>query len=337
MDALDDLLRRARVHGALFERTFLTPPWSLRFVDPAPLTLLTMGRSSAWVLPDGADPIRLAAGTLAVLRGGTAYTVSDEPTTPPSYLVDYLIDRDCTCTPAPGATALPSVRMWPDGRSCGTPDPDAAVLVSGVYRIVGVAGERLLAALPPVLTVADEPSLRAVRELALTEIEGNGAGAQIVLDRLLDVLLVTGLRLWFARSGGDPGWHRALGDQIVGSALRLIHDEPAHPWTVGELAVRVGSSRATFARRFHDLVGEPPRSYLAGWRICLAADLLRDTDDSADAIARQVGYSSAFALSVAFKRQLGVSPTAYRNGAATRPGSTSTSASEVDPSAVRRL
>jgi AraC-like DNA-binding protein len=56
-------------------------------------------------------------------------------------------------------------------------------------------------------------------------------------------------------------------------------------------------------------------SYLAGWRLALAADLLRQHPDSTlEAVARQVGYGSAFALSTAFKREFGVSPRQYRAG-----------------------
>ena len=71
-------------------------------------------------------------------------------------------------------------------------------------------------------------------------------------------------------------------------------------------------SRATFARRFSDLVGEPPMAYLTCWRLCLAADLLRQTDTTVDAIAHQVGYANAYSLSVAFTRVNGIRPTDHR-------------------------
>lgn len=53
-------------------------------------------------------------------------------------------------------------------------------------------------------------------------------------------------------------------------------------------------------------------SYLTSWRIAMAADLLRDTDATVESIARQVGYANAFALSVAFKRLRGISPSRHR-------------------------
>jgi AraC-like DNA-binding protein len=134
-----------------------------------------------------------------------------------------------------------------------------------------------------------------------------------VLDRLLDLVLLTTLREWFDQPEAEPpGWYRALGDPVVGPALRQIHDAPATPWTVARLAREVGVSRATLARRFADLVGEPPMSYLTSWRLSLAADLLQRTDQTVDSIARQVGYVSGYGLSVAFKRVLGARPSDYR-------------------------
>ncbi|CAM5587386.1 AraC-family transcriptional regulator OS=Streptomyces glaucescens OX=1907 GN=SGLAU_26295 PE=4 SV=1 [Streptomyces glaucescens] len=94
-----------------------------------------------------------------------------------------------------------------------------------------------------------------------------------------------------------------------------MQDDPAHPWTVAALAAKCGVSRAALARRFTELVGEPPMTHLTGWRLALAADRLRETAHTLEAIARQVGYGSAFALSTAFKRRYGVSPQEFRGRA----------------------
>jgi AraC-like DNA-binding protein len=121
------------------------------------------------------------------------------------------------------------------------------------------------------------------------------------------------LRAWFARPDARvPGWYAASADPVVGPALRLLHHEPARPWTVATLATETGVSRAALARRFTELVGEPPMSFLAGWRLALAADLLRDPQATLGAVARQVGYGSPYALSTAFKRVRGVSPREHR-------------------------
>jgi transcriptional regulator GlxA family with amidase domain len=156
-----------------------------------------------------------------------------------------------------------------------------------------------------------------VMDLVLDEVRRDRLGQQSVLDRWLDLALISTLRAWFDRQQTQaPGWYRAQDDPVVGHALRLIHDDPAHPWSVQGLADATGVSRATLSRRFTGIMGEPLMSYLTDWRITLAADLLYDTTDTLSTIARRVGYANSFALSVAFKRVRGTSPTAHRQAPA---------------------
>jgi transcriptional regulator GlxA family with amidase domain len=170
--------------------------------------------------------------------------------------------------------------------------------------------------LPPVLVVPAGDVTGPVMEMVLGEIQRDEPGQQSVLDRWLDLALITTLRAWFARPESHaPGWYQAQADPVVGLALRMLHEDPAHPWSVVELADRTGVSRASLARRFTALVGEAPMAYLTGWRITLAADLLRETNQTVESIARRVGYANAFALSVAFKRLRGTNPTAHRRAA----------------------
>lgn len=157
------------------------------------------------------------------------------------------------------------------------------------------------------------PRTRAALDLLAAEIARDEPGQDAVLRRLLDLVLVLALRAWCASEAPSP-WFRALDDAEVGEALRLLHAEPAHRWTVAALAARAGLSRAAFAARFAHLVGEPPLTYLTGWRMTLAADLLRDTEDTVAAVAKAVGYEDPFAFSVAFKRNRGASPSDWRRG-----------------------
>jgi AraC-like DNA-binding protein len=190
-------------------------------------------------------------------------------------------------------------------------------MLTGTYQLGGEVSQRLLRALPALLVLHDDEWDCPVVPLLADEIVKDEPGQEAVLDRLLDLLLIAVLRAWFARpEAGAPDWYRAYGDPVVGRALRLLHHNPAHPWTVAELAHEAGVSRAALARRFHELVGEPPMSFLTGWRIALAADLLREPGATIGSVAHQVGYGSPFALSTAFKRLRGVSPQQYRRAAA---------------------
>ncbi len=176
-----------------------------------------------------------------------------------------------------------------------------------------IVSRRLLTALPVLAVVRAGDWDSPLVDLLAREIGRDDPGQELVLDRLLDLLVVAVVRTWFARVEADaPAWWRASGDPVVGRALRLLHHTPQHPWTVAELAAACGASRAAFARRFTDLVGEPPIAYLTGWRLALAADLLREPDASVGSVARRVGYGSPFALSTAFRRRYGVSPRDHR-------------------------
>jgi AraC-like DNA-binding protein len=148
-------------------------------------------------------------------------------------------------------------------------------------------------------------------------------GQQAMLDRLLDLLLIAFLRAWFSRSDTQvPRWYQASSDAVVGPALRMLQNNPAQPWTVAVLAREIGVSRANLARKFTELVGEPPMTYLTNWRLTLAADLLKEDGSTIGAIASEVGYGSPFSLSTAFKRVWGMSPAQYRStvaAGATKP------------------
>jgi AraC-like DNA-binding protein len=186
-------------------------------------------------------------------------------------------------------------------------------MLIGTYQQLGEVGRRLLDALPVVAVLTDDDWDPRILTLLEDEIVRNEPGQEVVLDRLLDLVLIAVVRAWLSRAETNtPPWYLAYRDPIVGRAVRLLQQHPSHPWTVAGLATTSGVSRAALARRFTELVGEPPMTFLTNWRLTLAADLLRNPDTTLAAVARQVGYSSPFALSAAFKRVRGVSPRQQR-------------------------
>ncbi len=309
VDALAGLLEGPRARGAFLLRSLLSPPWSLRIQDRSPLTLAAVIRGAAWILADDGERYRLAAGDVAVFRGPRPYTVADDPATEPQILINpgqvtTTMDGEVLCE-----TMNLGVRQWGN-------DPDGeTVLLTGSYEHAGAVSRRLLRALPDVLVVPRGRSDDRVLGLLVDETVKDRPAQGAVLDRLLDLLLIATLRTWFSGNEAPP-WYHAYSDPVVGKALRLLQHNPAHNWTVAALAGEVGVSRAALARRFTELVGEPPMTFLTEWRLDLAADLLGGTDHTVEAVARQVGYGSAFALSTAFKRHFGVSPREHRLGGA---------------------
>lgn len=308
MDALAGLVDGPRARAAFLLRSVLDPPWALRIEDEAPLTLVTVARGGAWILPGVGAALPLGPGDVALVRGPDHYTIGDKPGTRPQ----VVIHPGQRCTTLAGEDLVETMRLgvrtWGHRREAST------VLLTGTYPSVGAVGQRLVDALPPVLRLTSEEWDEALLPLLASEVVRDQPGQEAVLDRLLDLVLIAVLRAWCCRPGGRaPSWARAqVADRVVGRALGLLHHNPAHPWTVASLAAASGVSRAALARRFTELVGEPPMTYLAGWRLALTADLLHESDATLGAIARQVGYGTPFALSAAFKRVRGVSPQQHR-------------------------
>jgi AraC-like DNA-binding protein len=316
MDVLEALLDGPRARGAFLLRAVLEPPWSMRIEDEAPLTVMAVLRGSAWVTPEGGETQEWREGHVAVARGPAPYTVADRPDSPPSVVV----------LPGGRCTSVEDGRgLWDEWslgvRTWGSPWEErtdaATVLLIGTYEGYGEASRPLLAALPPVAALGAEEFSSPLLPLLAAEMAVEAPGQRALLDRLLDALLISFLRTWFAgQATHAPGWFRAQADPAVATALGLMHDAVAHPWTVAELADRVGVSRPALARRFTALLGESPMAYLAAWRLAVAADLLCSSDATIATVAREVGYGTPFSLSAAFKRVHGVSPQDYRRARA---------------------
>lgn len=307
MDAVSGLIEGTRARDAFALRTLMDPPWSVRIQDRAPLSLVAVVRGDAWCIPDAGAPSPLGPGDVAIMRGPDAYTFADDPGTAPQ----AVIHPGQRCATPDGEdleeTMHLGVRSWGN-------DPDGtSVMLVGTYETHREVSQPLLAALPPVLVLRAATWTSPLVPMLAHEIVKDEPGQDVVLDRLLDLLLVAAVRAWFSRPESEPpSWYRAYRDPVVGKAIALLHHNPAEPWTVASLAAELGISRAALARRFTDLVGTPPMTFLTGWRLALAADLLREPGATIGTVARDVGYGSPYALSTAFKRAYGVSPKQHR-------------------------
>ncbi len=312
VDAVVGLLDGTRARSAFLLKIVLDAPWAMRIQDEAPLTLIAVVRGRAWLTMHHEAPVELGPGDVAVIGTQQPYEVADSPTTAPQ----VVIHPGQRCTTLHGEDLALSmglgIRTWGNSANGET------VMVSGSYETHSTVAKPLLDALPPLAIVRREDWDNPLVEVLGAEIAKDDPGQPVVLDRLLDLLVVSAVRTWFSRQHSNaPAWWRASHDPVVGPALRLVHDRPTEPWTIATLAREVGVSRANLARRFNDLVGEPPIGYLTRWRLALAADYLADPDTSITSVAERVGYSSAYALSTAFKRHHGISPRQHRSEAHT--------------------
>ena len=288
MDNLAGLLDAPRARGAFALKTVMRAPWCLRILAESPLTLI--------------------AGDVALTRAPEHYNVADDPDTPPG----VFIHPGQKCCDGDGHSLLEqmthAVRTWGN-------DPDGeTVFLVGAYEHLSDISDRLLNALPPVLMISGDSWDTPLIPLLCSEVIKDEEGQAAVLDRLLDLLVTAVLKTWFARQDRErPESWRHQGDRVVDHALRLMHERPEERWTVERLARAAGASRAAFAKRFQDLVGEAPMTFLKNWRMALAADLLAQPDQTVSTVAHQVGYATPYAFSAAFKRVRGLSPQAHRD------------------------
>ncbi|WP_422389362.1 AraC family transcriptional regulator [Actinomadura luteofluorescens] len=307
MDVLSDVVSAARTGRPHSGRVTRSAPFAQRFpaVPSAGFHIVLQG--TCWLLPSQGEPIALGPGDVAFLPRGSAHGLADEPSTPVS-------------EPPPRLTGVH------DGRDAeaSADRPPTVVMLCGAYLLDDFASHPLLNDLPEVIhlptRVGRHRELRAAVELLGVELDGEARpGSDTILLTLLDLLLLYMLRAWFEeqRVSGHTaaGWAAALHDTAVAAALRAIHEDPGRPWTVEELGAQARLSRAAFARRFTHLVGQPPLTYLTWWRMTTAARLLRTSEAPVTTIARQVGYSSQYTFTHAFKRQYGAPPGSYRHHA----------------------
>lgn len=302
MDLVGEAISAMRTGEPQAARALLRPPWGLRFNAAGGAGVQVILRGTAWLLPpDGGEPIHMAAGDVALIRRLRPHGIADHPSTP---LYDVTIDEH-----DPAA-------HWPaDGSAMDEGEP-GTVLLGGSYSLNGARPHPLFESMPDVIhlpaRIGAAGRVRTVVELLGAEMDSERPGVRAAVPALLDLLLLYTMRTWLETTTQPIGWAQALRDPALSAALRAIQERPADPWTVASLAREASLSRAAFARRFTALTGQPPLTYLTWWRMTIASRLLQTTDASMNTISGRVGYSSEYAFSKAFKRELGLAPAHYR-------------------------
>jgi AraC-like DNA-binding protein len=242
---------------------------------------------------DGVEPVELQAGDFVLLPATPGFTMSGfEPAQP------TVIEPELAASPA-GEVRHGTADGPPDARLLGGyfvfASPDAALLVSLLPRLIHVRGE---------------PRLQTLVQLVGEEAGAQRSGRELVLSRLVEVLLVEGLRSTTGATA-SPGLLRGLADARLALAIRQMHERPGRAWTVEQLAREAALSRSAFFERFTRAVGMPPMEYLLSWRMALAKRLLRERDHGVAGVAERVGYRSASTFSAAFSRYVGQPPARY--------------------------
>ena len=340
MDAVSDVLRAMRMGGALYLNAEFTAPWCTTARPDRELCTVFLPRTervisyhlivegSCWaqVADDPGSAIHVSAGELLVVPHGDEHLMASDLALPPVASAPLLNNM---LRAAPGDV----IKLSYGGG--GTPTR----VMCGFLACDEILSNPLLSSLPRIFKIdmRNDPSsawLESSLHFAAAESTQWRPGSAIVIGKLSELLFVEAVRRCIDALPADrKGWLAGLRDRFIGRALSMLHAQPAHPWTVDELARKVGLSRSALAQRFTDLLEEPPMQYLARWRLQVAAHELQTGAKSLSAVAMQVGYESEAAFNRAFKREFGMPPATWRKS---RGKMAIASASAMEPIDARK-
>ena len=307
MDPLSDVLSLLKPNSYMVRAFDVAAPWSIRVGLHGGIKCYAVVSGECWLAMEGvADAVRLRAGDCVLLPRGRPFRLA----------------TDLDLTPVDIETVL-------SGRGDGAVAPfnggGDCVGIAGWFSFAGPHSGILLGVLPPIVHIceeSDKATLRWTLERMIEELREPLPGGHLVAQHLAHMVLVQALRLHLAEgAGGGVGWLFALADPQVSAAINAMHQDPAHRWTLADLATRAGMSRSSFAEKFKAAVGTSPMEYLTRWRMLLAGDRLEHSSDPISTIALSLGYESESAFSTAFKRVMASSPRKYGRGGHRGPSS----------------
>jgi len=301
MDPLSDVLSLLKPRSYMSAGFDAGGNWSIQFPDHHEcIKCYAVASGQCWLSVEGVpDAVRLKTGDCFVLPSGRPFRLAS----------------DVTLTPVDAGPIFSPAR---DGGVVSYNGGGDFFLVGSRFAVSGNHAGVLLGMLPPIVHIrkeSDQAALRWSVERMMQELRERQPGSFLVAQHLAHMMLVQALRIHLTEGvKGGVGWFFALADKQMSAAINSMHDDPAHRWTLQELAERAGMSRSSFALKFKETVGASPIEYLTRWRMLLAGDRLANSSDSISVIALALGYESESAFGTAFKKVMGCSPRRYSRG-----------------------
>jgi AraC family transcriptional regulator, alkane utilization regulator len=329
VDVLSEVLRVIRLSGAIFFRAEFTAPFAIESPPPPRLAAMllptadclaifhVLAEGHCWIAVDGETPLHLEQGDVIIFPHSHPHVVTSQVGTVPTAIDGILPEMttggfaNLSFGGGGAATRFVCGYLQCDQRfnplMGALPDLLWVRRRAGITEIetTGHGTGRRAVSLPP-----DAGAwLATTLGYLLAEVAAVQAGSRAMLARLAELLYVEVLRRYAHHLPvGETGWLAGLSDPQIGRALRLLHGDPVHAWTVEALARATGVSRSALALRFTELIGESPMHYLTAWRMHLARQILRESRFTLPEVAARVGYNSEAAFNRAFKRHAGVPP-----------------------------
>lgn len=303
MDVFDDIINVLNLKGALYFRTHFNGEWGIevpQYEEVARFHLLVKGH--CFVQANG-KTVLLEPGDMVLIPHGAKHVLSSTETCE-SIKLDSVLEKANY-----------------DGNGVlyyGKGDPNASTqLICGHFNFRTGADHILIRSLPQILYIcnvkrAKNPLVDDLLRLITRQVYNKPLGSDSTIIRLTEIVFVELLKI-MANEGDNIGdIFQAFSDPKISKSLQLIHHQPECAWTVESLAKEVAMSRSRFAKKFNDLLGTPPMTYLSEWRLQKAMSLLEESQMNIQEIASKTGYHSPSAFTRAFSVKTGSSPSDYR-------------------------
>lgn len=301
MDPLSDVLSLLKPYSYTFGGFDIGGDFSVQFPSHEGIKCYAVFSGRGWLAVEGVpDPVHMETGDCFLLATGRPFSVASDLSLEAMDGPTIFADRRQNGT----------ISVIDGGGDC--------LMVGGHFKLSGAHGNILVGLLPPIVHIRDEEDRITIHwslDRMMQELREPQPGGFLIAQNLAYQMLVQALRLHLAKGlEGGVGWLFALADRQIGRTITAMHEDPAHRWTLQELAGHTGMSRSAFAQKFRETVGESAMEYLTRWRMLLAGDRLTTSDDPVSEIAESLGYQSESAFSAAFKREMGCAPRRYRPG-----------------------
>ncbi len=312
LDLLSDILTRLSLRGTFYFRTSFTPPFGIQvpeFENVARFHFVQRGELKVHVSSSG-ETLRLRQGDLILIPHGAPHALLCNEVKP---LEALPLEQVLEIAGYEGDGVL-VYGSRDEGRDtqliCGH------FSFSGPARRSG-AGHMLIDRLPPYILIENYGEeagawIEATLRMIGSEVSGARIGGDLIALKLSEVLFAQAIRAYLEHQSPDDAALAGFADPRISRALTAFHQGPAKDWSVATLAREAGMSRTAFAQLFAEKMGTTPMQYLTDWRMQIACHGLIEARWNVADAAAEVGYASEAAFSRVFKKQIGVSPAAYR-------------------------
>ena len=303
MDIISDICRGLHLQGQTYFRTRFSGDWAVRVPEDSHRVRFHLVLQGDCVVSlDGKKWLTISEGDWVLIPHGREQLLAHRR--------DPLKVTNLTDT-------LPH-QIDENGELTLGPETDLGLtrLLCGYCTFDDQIAHPLFESLPDIIMISHKESFaspwlsEAIRMVTL-EANQASAGADIIVDRLVEILFIQALRHLQA-SEDSSSFLVATRDVSINRALSAIHRQPQEPWTVTELSKVAAMSRTQFTERFRETVNRSPNQYLTEWRLMKASQFLRETALPVEEIAERVGYQSGPSLTRRFSKAYGIAPAAYR-------------------------